>query len=51
MFKFIKKVFRIFFIEIFNLKKLGKVHIIQLERLHTRNSEVMKNFCLKFHKN
>lgn len=33
---------------IFNLKKLGKVHIIQLERLHTRNSEVMKNFCLKF---
>ena len=31
-----------------NLKKLGKVNIIQLERLHTKNLIVMKNFCKKF---
>ena len=33
---------------IYDLSKLGKVYIIQLERLHTRNLEVMKNFCKKF---
>ena len=30
------------------LSKLGEVNIIQLERLHTKNREVMKNFCKKF---
>ena len=30
---------------IFKLNKLGKLHIIQLERLHIKNIEVMKNFC------
>ena len=33
---------------IFKLNKLGKLHIIQLERLHIKNIEVMKNFCKKF---
>lgn len=28
--------------------KIGKVSIIQLERLHLKNPEVMKNFCKKF---
>ena len=31
-----------------DLKKLGKVHIVQLERLHKNNNEVMKNFCKNF---
>ena len=31
-----------------NLSKLGKVSIVQLERLHIKNNEVMKNFCKKF---
>lgn len=31
-----------------DLKKINKVHIIQLERLHKQNTEVMKDFCKKF---
>jgi len=31
-----------------DLKKLNKVHIIQLEKLHLDNLKVMKNFCEKF---
>ena len=33
---------------IFDLKKLGNVHIISLERLHKHNKKLMKNFCKKF---
>ena len=29
---------------IYDLKKLGKVHIITLERLHLENNVLMKNF-------
>ena len=31
-----------------DLSKLGSVNIIQLERLHIKNTTVMKNFCKKF---
>lgn len=33
---------------IYDLKKLGKVHIITLERLHLENNVLMKKFCNKF---
>ena len=33
---------------IYDLKKLGKVHIISLERLHLENTALMKKFCYKF---
>jgi len=33
---------------IYDLNSLGKVRIIQLERLHTENTKVMKNFCKNF---
>ncbi len=33
---------------IYDIKKLGKVHIISLERLHLQNKILMKKFCKKF---
>jgi hypothetical protein len=33
---------------IYDYTKLGKVYVLQLERLHTKNIEVMKNFCKIF---
>ena len=33
---------------IYDLTNLGNVYTIQLERLHTKNNLVMKNFCNKF---
>ena len=31
-----------------DISKLGKLHIIKLERLHRENTSLMKNFCKKF---
>ncbi len=33
---------------IYDLNKLGKLHIIRLERLHKKNNLIMKKFCEKF---
>ena len=33
---------------IYDLNKLGRLHIIKLERLHRENTLVMKKFCKKF---
>lgn len=33
---------------IYDLNKLGRLHIINLERLHRQNTLLMKNFCKKF---
>jgi hypothetical protein len=33
---------------IYDMNKLGKLHIIKLEKLHTQNTKLMKNFCKKF---
>ena len=36
---------------IYDLSKLGNLNIIRLERLHTKNTMLMKNFCKKFNIN
>ncbi|MDC1091459.1 hypothetical protein OAS33_02495 [Candidatus Pelagibacter ubique] len=33
---------------IYDMNKLGKLYIIKLEKLHTQNTKLMKNFCKKF---
>ena len=33
---------------IYDINKLGRIHIIKLEKLHTQNTKLMKKFCKKF---
>lgn len=33
---------------IYKLNKLGKLHVVRLERLHTQNTDFIKKFCKKF---